>query len=71
MNQIHMLLHYWAEAIHMAVHILSRNLTTIIHDMSPFKKMYGWKPSVSYMKIFGCVYYVQAQHNTTTFVLQI
>ena len=58
MNQMHMPLHYWAEAVHTAVHVLNRTPTAIIHDKSLFVRMYGWKPSVSYMKIFGCVCYV-------------
>ncbi|MCO5608238.1 hypothetical protein L7F22_062444 [Adiantum nelumboides] len=58
MNEMNMPLTYWAEAVHTAVHIMNRTPTATIHEISPYERLYGIKPTVSYMKVFGCVCYV-------------
>ncbi|MCO5590542.1 hypothetical protein L7F22_044513 [Adiantum nelumboides] len=58
MNEMNMPLTYWAEAVHTAVHIMNRTPTAAIHEISPYERLYGIKPTVSYMKVFGCVCYV-------------
>ncbi|MCO5587362.1 hypothetical protein L7F22_041311 [Adiantum nelumboides] len=58
MIEMNMPLTYWAEAVHTAVHIMNRTPTTAIHEISPYERLYGIKPTVSYMKIFGSVCYV-------------
>ncbi|MCO5601946.1 hypothetical protein L7F22_056072 [Adiantum nelumboides] len=58
MNEINMPLTYCAEAVHTAVHIMNQTPTTTIHEISPYERLYGIKPTVSYMKVFGCVCYV-------------
>ncbi|MCO5562284.1 hypothetical protein L7F22_015909 [Adiantum nelumboides] len=52
MNEMNMPLTYWVEAIHTAVHIMNRTPTA---EISPYEKLYGIKPKVFYMKVFGCV----------------
>lgn len=46
---------FWAEAITHAAHI--RNLFPLRHleNRSPYEVMYGFKPRVSHLKIFGCL----------------
>ncbi|MCO5612585.1 hypothetical protein L7F22_066853 [Adiantum nelumboides] len=58
MNEMNMPLTYWAEEVHTAVHIMNQTPTAAIHDISPYERLYGIKPIVSYMKVFGCVCYV-------------
>ena len=58
MNQMNMPLSCWAKASHMVVHIMNINLATMIHNMSPYEKLYKIKPTVAYMKVFGCTCYV-------------
>ncbi|MCO5548574.1 hypothetical protein L7F22_002034 [Adiantum nelumboides] len=58
MNEMNMPLTYWAEAVHTAVHIMNQTPTAAIHEISPYERLYGSKPTVSYMKFFGCVCYV-------------
>ncbi|MCO5574723.1 hypothetical protein L7F22_028513 [Adiantum nelumboides] len=58
MIEMNMLFTYWAKAIHTVVHIMNRTPTAAIHEISPYERLYGIKPTVSYMKVFGCVCYV-------------
>ncbi|MCO5561027.1 hypothetical protein L7F22_014648 [Adiantum nelumboides] len=58
MNEMNMPLTYWAEAVHTTVHIMNRTPTAAIREISPYERLYGIKPTVSYMKVFGCVCYV-------------
>ena len=48
---------FWAEAVHTAVYILNRCPTKAVKNMTPFEAWYGFKPSVSHLKIFGCIAY--------------
>ncbi|MCO5561122.1 hypothetical protein L7F22_014743 [Adiantum nelumboides] len=58
MNKMNMSLTYWVEAVHTAVHIMNQTPTAAIHEISPYERLYGIKPTVSYMKVFGYVCYV-------------
>ncbi|MCO5600558.1 hypothetical protein L7F22_054672 [Adiantum nelumboides] len=58
MNEMNMPLTYWAEAVHTTVHIMNQTPTTAIHEISSSERLYGIKPTISYMKVFGCVWYV-------------
>ncbi|MCO5579765.1 hypothetical protein L7F22_033625 [Adiantum nelumboides] len=58
MNEMNMPLTYWPEAVRTAVHIMNQTPTAAIHEISPYERLYGIKPTVSYMKVFGCVCYV-------------
>ncbi|MCO5614933.1 hypothetical protein L7F22_069218 [Adiantum nelumboides] len=55
MNEMNMPLTYWAEAVHIVVHIMNQTPIAAIHEISPYE---GIKLAVSYMKVFGCVCYV-------------
>ncbi|MCO5577734.1 hypothetical protein L7F22_031566 [Adiantum nelumboides] len=57
-NEMIMLLTYWAEAVHTTVHSMNQTPTVAIHEISPYERLYGIKPTVFYMKVFGCVCYV-------------
>ncbi|MCO5554372.1 hypothetical protein L7F22_007902 [Adiantum nelumboides] len=58
MNEMNMPLTYWTEAVYTAVHIMNQTPIAAIHEISPYERLYGIKPTVSYMKVFGCVCYV-------------
>ncbi|MCO5587815.1 hypothetical protein L7F22_041767 [Adiantum nelumboides] len=58
MNEMNMPLTYWAEVVHRIVHIMNQTPTAAIHEISPYERLYGIKPTLSYMKVFGCVCYV-------------
>ncbi|MCO5600996.1 hypothetical protein L7F22_055112 [Adiantum nelumboides] len=62
MNEMNMPLTYWTEAVHTAVHILNQTPTAAIDEISPYERLYGIKPIVFYMKVFGCVSYVHVSN---------
>ncbi|KAG8496293.1 hypothetical protein CXB51_009141 [Gossypium anomalum] len=49
---------FWAEAVNSSVYLLNRLPTHAVKDKTPFEAWYGLKPSVSHLKVFGCVCYV-------------
>ena len=53
----------WAEAANTAVFLQNRLLTRVVKDQTPFEAWYGYKPSLNFLKIFGCLCF--------TFVSQI
>ncbi|MCO5591439.1 hypothetical protein L7F22_045422 [Adiantum nelumboides] len=50
------------EAVHTTVHIMNQTPKAAIHEISPYERLYGIKPTISYMKIFGCVCYVHVSN---------
>ncbi|CAA7016056.1 unnamed protein product [Microthlaspi erraticum] len=46
---------FWAEAVQYAVHILNRSPSAALGEITPEEKWSQHKPSVEYLKIFGCV----------------
>ncbi|KAG8499415.1 hypothetical protein CXB51_005894 [Gossypium anomalum] len=48
---------FWAEAVNTSVYLLNRLPTHAVKDKTPFEGWYGLKPSVSHLKVFGCMCY--------------
>ena len=48
----------WAEAANTAVFIQNRLPTSVLTEMTPFEMWYNYKPSLRFLKIFGCVCFV-------------
>ncbi|KAJ4789254.1 polyprotein [Rhynchospora pubera] len=55
---------FWAEAVATAVYILNISPTKAVMNMTPFEAWFGRKPSVSHLRVFGCIAYtlVNAQN---------
>ena len=51
-------LDFWAEACSTAVYLRNRSPTTSLKDITPFESLFGQKPDVSNLRVFGCVCYV-------------
>ena len=49
---------FWAEAVYTAVYLQNRLPTKAIHKRIPLKAWSGHRPSVSHLKIFGCICYI-------------
>lgn len=49
---------FWAESMKMAAHVINRLTRSKLEFVSPFEKLWGCKPAVSYFRVFGCVCYV-------------
>nr|GFB64264.1 putative ribonuclease H-like domain-containing protein [Tanacetum cinerariifolium] len=45
---------FWTEALATACYVLNRVLVTKPHDKTPYELLTGDKPSISYLKPFGC-----------------
>ncbi len=46
---------FWAEAIHTAAYVHNRSPTSSLKEVTPFQRMYGQKPDVSNLRVFGCI----------------
>ena len=47
----------WAEAVTVAVYILNMSPTKAMPEKTPFEVWYGYPPSTSHIRVFGCVAY--------------
>ena len=45
----------WAEAANTAVFLQNQLLTRAVKDQTSFEAWYGYKPSLNFLKIFGCL----------------
>jgi hypothetical protein len=45
---------FWVEAINNAVYLKNRRPTRYIDNVTPFEALYGSKPAVHNLKVFGC-----------------
>ena len=57
LHQANLPLSFWAEACNTAVYLHNRSPTSALQDMTPFECLFGKKPDVSHLKVFGCVSY--------------
>ena len=51
-------LEFWAEACHTAVYFHTRSPKTALKDETPFERLFGRRPDISNLRVFGCVSYV-------------
>ncbi|TYK03354.1 Retrovirus-related Pol polyprotein from transposon TNT 1-94 [Cucumis melo var. makuwa] len=49
---------FWGEAVLTSVYVINRLPSQVIHNISPFERLYGTPPSYSHLKVFGCAYFV-------------
>ena len=45
---------FWAEAVNTAVYLKNRSPTKKLNLQTPFEVIYGYKPEVKHLRIFGC-----------------
>ncbi|KAK3749555.1 hypothetical protein QZH41_007287 [Actinostola sp. cb2023] len=57
-KQANLPLKFWAEACSTAVYLHNRSPTAALKDETPFERLFGRKPNISHLKVFGCVSYV-------------
>ncbi|KAJ0556958.1 putative RNA-directed DNA polymerase [Helianthus annuus] len=48
---------FWGEAVATAVYLLNLSPTKAVEGKVPFEAWHGYKPSVSHLRVFGCVVY--------------
>ena len=44
---------FWAEAINTATYLKNRSPTKILDSKTPFEVLYGYKPDIGHLRIFG------------------
>lgn len=45
---------FWANAVNTAVYLKDRSPTRSLEFKTPFEDLYGYKPAVKHLRIFGC-----------------
>ena len=53
-----MLDYFWDEVVAIAVYIMNKTPTALVHGMTPEEKYTGKKPNTLHLKVFGCIAYV-------------
>ena len=48
---------FWAEATNTAIFMKNWLPTKALNDKTPFEAWYGFKPSLTFLKVFGCVFF--------------
>ena len=48
-------LNFWAEACSVAVYLHNRSPAVALKDQTPFECLFGTKPDVSNLRVFGCM----------------
>ena len=63
-----LLRYYWPQALNVAVYIKNRVLTKAVtnaaSDKTPYERLYGLKPDISNLRVFGCVCFVNVKTRT-------
>jgi hypothetical protein len=56
---MHVLKHFWSEAILSACYLINRMPSSVLDGASPYSLLYSSSPSFALpLKVFGCVYHV-------------
>jgi len=53
---------FWQDVVMWTMHVLNRSLTLVVKDITLEEAWNGIKPSVAYLRTFGCIGYVYV-HN--------
>jgi len=53
---------FWAEAANTAIFMQNQLPTKALNDKTPFEAWYGFKPSLTFLKVFGCVFFLLMFH---------
>jgi hypothetical protein len=61
LHQAGLPLSFWGEALAAFVHVWNRTPTTAVPGKTPYETVFGSKPDVSLMRVWGCVAYVHIQ----------
>ena len=56
-------LEFWTKACGTAVYLHNRSHTTALKDETPFESLFGGRPDIPQLKVYGCVSYVLVPDN--------
>ncbi|KAL2932871.1 Retrovirus-related Pol polyprotein from transposon RE1 [Bienertia sinuspersici] len=57
---------FWGECLLCATHLIDRMPLRVINHSSPYEKLFGFKPSIAHLKVFGCLCYVSTLRSQRT-----
>lgn len=46
---------FWGENVSTAVHLINKSPTQALHNKTPYEVWHVVKPTISYLRVFGCV----------------
>eukprot|EP00268_Persea_americana_P019839 TRINITY_DN20208_c0_g1_i1.p1 TRINITY_DN20208_c0_g1~~TRINITY_DN20208_c0_g1_i1.p1 ORF type:complete len:215 (-),score=29.01 TRINITY_DN20208_c0_g1_i1:142-759(-) len=66
LHSSHVPLKFWGEAVLTAAYLINRTPSTVLSGISPYEKLFSYKPTLSHLKVFGCTCFVLLHDNERT-----
>ena len=60
----------WAEAMNTEVYLRNRSPTTSLEGMTPYECLFGQKPDVSNLRVFGCIAFIHIPENKGRYLMK-
>ncbi|XP_076903193.1 uncharacterized protein LOC143558190 [Bidens hawaiensis] len=60
-------LKFWSECVLTATYLINRTPSSVLNGMSPYELVYGFKPVLSHLRVFGCLCFSIVLNNTDKF----
>ena len=51
---------FWSDAVQTAVFLINRTPSTVLHNISPYEKLFHVPPDYSMFRVFGCLCYISS-----------
>lgn len=61
--QANLPIEFWGECVLVACHLINRMPTPLLHGKTPYEILYGTPPSLTHLRIVGCLCYVHNQNH--------
>ncbi|KAK9063310.1 hypothetical protein SSX86_017180 [Deinandra increscens subsp. villosa] len=60
-------LRFWSDCVLTAGYLINRTPSSVLGGMTPYECVYGFKPSLSHLRIFGCLCFSTVLNNSNKF----